>query len=179
MLAQAMRELRRHVIRSALTAAGIAIGVGALVLLGALSEKTSRLVEGGRDFGAGQITLSGAGGDVGTGMARGALVSGEQLAAVRAVSGVAGVAPIVLFPLTDSPALPFTLAPLAFGVDIELMARNRRSPPPRVHTGRLMPHPGSDEVVLGSQVAKRFGADVGSTIKVRGRDFQVVGVLEP
>src|SRR5262249_43135410 len=68
MLAQAIRELRRHAVRSALTAGGIAIGVTALVLLGALSEKTSRLVEGGRDFGAGQITVSGAGGDVGTGL---------------------------------------------------------------------------------------------------------------
>ena len=67
MVAQAIRELRRHAARTALTAAGIAIGVTALVLLGALSEKTSRLVEGGRDFGAGQITVSGAGGDAATG----------------------------------------------------------------------------------------------------------------
>ncbi len=179
MLAQAMRELRRHAVRGILTAAGIAIGVAALVLLGALSEKTSRLVEGGRDFGAGQITVSGAGGDVGTGMARGALVSGEQLAALRAVPGVADVAPIVMFPLTDSPALPFTLAPLAFGVDTELLAKNRRVPPPRVRTGRLVPQPGSNEVVIGQLVAKRFAADVGSTITVRGHQFHVVGVLEP
>ena len=33
----------------------------ALVLLGALSEKLTRLVEGGRDFASGQITVSGAG----------------------------------------------------------------------------------------------------------------------
>src|SRR5262249_2314019 len=35
------------------------------------------------------------------------------------------------------------------------------------------------EVVIGSQVAKHLGADLGSTIQVRGRDFHVVGVLEP
>jgi putative ABC transport system permease protein len=178
MVAQAIRELRRHAARSALTAGGIAIGVIALVMLGALSEKTSRLVQGGRDFGAGQITVSGAGTNAATGMSRGALVSGEQLDAVRAVPGVAEVAPIVMFPLTESPALPFSLAPLAFGVDEELLARNRRAPAPRVRAGRLVPTPGSDEVVIGSQVAKRFGADVGSTIRVRGRDFHVVGVLE-
>jgi len=178
MLAQAIRELRRHAVRSALTAGGIAIGVTALVLLGALSEKTSRLVEGGRDFGAGQITVSGAGGDVGTGLTRGALVSGEQLAGLRAVPGVDEVAPIVMFPLSETPALPFTLAPLVFGVDAELLARNRRSPPPRVRAGRLVPESGTDGVVLGSQVAKRFDADVGSTITVRGRQFPVIGVLE-
>jgi putative ABC transport system permease protein len=111
-------------------------------------------------------------------MSRGALVSGEQLDAVRAVPGVAEVAPIVMFPLTESPALPFSLAPLAFGVDEGLLARNRRAPPPHVRAGRLVPTPGSDEVVIGSQVAKRFDAGVGSTIRVRGRDFRVVGVLE-
>jgi len=179
MIGQAIRELRRHGARSALTAAGIAIGVAALVLLGALSEKTSRLVEGGRDFGAGQITVSGAGGDATTGMTRGVLVSGEQLAALRALPGVAEVAPIVMFPLTDSPALPFTLAPMAFGVDAELLAHNRRAPPPRVRRGRAVPRPDSSEVVIGDLVAKRFAADVGSTISVRSHDFQVVGVLEP
>jgi putative ABC transport system permease protein len=179
MLTQAVRELRRHAVRSLLTAVGIAVGVTALVLLGALSEKTSRLVEGGRDFGAGQITVSGTGGDLGTGMLRGALVSGEQLAALRDVSGVEAVAPIVMFPISETPGLPFTLAPLAFGVDSELLALNRRSPRPRVRVGREVPREGSSEVVIGHQVARHLHADVGSTITVRGHDFQVVGILEP
>jgi putative ABC transport system permease protein len=180
MLRQAIRELRRHAVRSLLTAGGIAIGVGALVLLGALSERTSRLVEGGRDFGAGQITVSGTGGDIGTGMSRGALVGGEQLAALSKVPGVAEVAPIVMFPVSDSPtSMPFTLAPLVFGVDAALLTRNSRSTPPRVRVGKFVPDPDGNEVVIGSQVAKRFGADLGSTIPVRGREFHVVGVLEP
>jgi putative ABC transport system permease protein len=179
MLIQAARELRRHAVRNLLSAVGIAIGVTALVLLGALSEKTSRLVEGGRDFGAGQITVSGTGADLGSGMMRGGLVSGEQLDALRLVSGVAAVAPIVMFPLSEAPGLPFTLAPLAFGVDAELLALNRRVPPPRVRVGRGVPRPGSSEVVLGHQVARRFAAGVGSTITVRGHEFKVVGILEP
>ncbi len=180
MLRHAIRELRRHALRSMLTAGGIAIGAAALVLLGALSERTSRLVEGGRDFGAGQITVSGAGGDIGTGMSRGALVAGEQLEGVRQVPGVAEVAPIVMFPVAESPtSMPFTLAPLVFGVDAALLTRNSRSPPPRVRVGQFIPAPDGNEVVIGSQVAKRFGADLGSTIRVRGHDFRVVGVLEP
>ena len=58
---EVLRELRRRRVRSALTATGIAIGVAALVLLGALAEKMDRLVSGGRDFATGQITVSGAG----------------------------------------------------------------------------------------------------------------------
>src|SRR5207244_4213309 len=101
-----LHDVRRRPVRSALTAAGIAIGVAALVLLG-------------------------------------------------------------------------TLAPMVFGVDVAALERNRRSPPPRVRSGRLVPTPGSDEVVLGSQVARHFQVDTGATIAIRGKTFRVAGVLEP
>jgi putative ABC transport system permease protein len=178
MLAQALRELRRRRLRSLLTAGGIAIGVAALVLLGALSEKVGRLVSGGRDFAAGQITVSGAGGSASAGMTRAGLIAGEQIAAVRDVPGVEIVAPIIVFPVAETPAsLPFTLTPLVFGVDATLLVKNRVAPPPRVHEGRMAT--GNDEVVLGSQVARHFSAGIGSTITVRERPFRVVGVLEP
>jgi putative ABC transport system permease protein len=175
-----MRDLRRRPLRSALTVMGIAIGVAGLVLLGALSEKLTRLVEGGRDFATGQITVSGAGTGAVSGMTRGGLLSGDQLAALAAVPGAAGVAPIVMFPATDTPAaLPFTLAPMVFGVDVEALLQNRRSRPPRVRAGRLVPAPGSNQVVLGSEVARRFGAAPGGTVTLRGQTFEVAGVLEP
>ena len=173
-----LRDVGRRPLRSGLTAAGIAIGVAALVILGALSEKMSRLVAGGRDFATGQITVSGAGTGALTGMTRGGLLSREQLAALGRVPGVSLVAPIVMFPVGDAPAaLPFTLAPLVFGVDLGAMEHNRRSPPPRVRTGKAIPGP--DEVVIGTQVARRFGLDVGGMLTVRGKTFRVAGVLEP
>ncbi len=175
-----LHDVRRRPARSALTAAGIAIGVAALVLLGALAEKLGRLVEGGRDFATGQITVSGAGTGAVTGMTRGGLLSREQLAALGAVPGVALAAPLVMFPVSDAPAtLPFTLAPLVFGVDSAALEHNRRSPAPRVHSGHLVPSPGTDEVVLGSQVARHFRVDTDGTIAIRGKTFHVVGVLEP
>jgi putative ABC transport system permease protein len=176
---QTIRDVRRRPVRTALTVAGIAIGVAALVLLGALAEKMSRLVEGGRDFATGQITVSGAGTGALTGMMRGGLLAHEQVDALRGVAGVALVAPIVMFPVADAPSsLPFTIAPIVFGVDVEALERNRRSPPPRVSAGRLVPTPGRDEVVLGSQVARHFHAEVGSEIGIRGRRFTVAGILE-
>src|SRR5207302_920215 len=48
-----------------------------------------------------------------------------------------------------------------------------------VAAGRLAAEPGSDEVVLGSQVARVYRAAVGDPITLRGRLFRVVGVLEP
>jgi putative ABC transport system permease protein len=176
-----LREIRRRPLRSTLTCAGIAIGVGALVLLGALSEKMDRLVSGGRDFASGQISVAGAGSGGATGgMTRGGLVTGDQLRALAAVDGVSAVAPIVIFPAGDAPPpLPFTLAPLVFGIDMALLAQNRATPPPRAEAGLSMPHPDADEVVIGSQVARTYAASVGSTLTVRGHAFTVVGVLEP
>jgi putative ABC transport system permease protein len=176
----ALRDIRRRPVRSLLTIAGIAIGVAALVLLGALSEKLSRLIEGGRDFATGQITVSGAGGGAITAMARGSLLGREQILALERVPGVSLVAPLVMFPMSDAPAaLPFTLAPLVFGVDMKALENNRRSAPPRVREGHLVPEPDSDEVVLGNQVANLLGAQVGSTMAVRGKTFRVAGILEP
>jgi putative ABC transport system permease protein len=176
-----VRELRRRRVRSALTAAGIAIGVAALVLLGSLTEKMERLVSGGRDFAIGQITVSGAGGGGATGgMVRGALLTSEQLAALPTIEGVAAVAPIVVFPLGDAPApLPFTLTPLVFGADLTVLWQNHAVPPPRIAEGRRIPDPTGHEVVIGSQVARSLNAKLGSTITVRGRDFVVGGILEP
>src|SRR5205814_176536 len=57
--------------------------------------------------------------------------------------------------------------------------RARRRPPRRVRSGHIVPTPGSDEVVLGSQVARHFQVDTGATIAIRGKTFRVAGVLEP
>jgi putative ABC transport system permease protein len=180
-LVAVVRELRRRRVRSALTASGIAIGVAALVLLGALTEKMDRLVSGGRDFAIGQVTVSGAGsGGAPGGMMRGALLSGEQLAALPKIEGVAAVAPIVMFPLSDAPPpLPFTLTPMVFGADLVTLWQNHAVPPPRLAAGRRIPDPNGREVVIGSQVARNTGASVGSTLAVRGREFTVAGILEP
>src|SRR5215813_6625101 len=140
---EALRDVRRRPLRSGLTVGGIAIGVAALALLGALSEKLSRLVEGGRDFATGQITVGGSGTGALTGMTRGGLLSGDQLAALREVPGVATTAPIIMFPIADAPAtLPFTIAPLVFGVDMKALMLNRRTPPPRARSTTSSP-PGS------------------------------------
>ena len=175
-----VRELGRRRLRSTLTATGIAIGVAALVLLGALTEKMDRLVSGGRDFAMGQITVSGAGSGGATGgMLRGALLTADQLAALPRVDGVGAVAPIVIFPANDGPPpLPFTLAPMVFGADLTVLWKNQTVPPPRIAIGRAFPNPDGSEVVIGSQVAHNFAATVGSTLTIRGRQFVVAGVLE-
>jgi putative ABC transport system permease protein len=178
-LLDALRNLRRRPLRSALTAGGVAIGVAALVLLGALSEKLTRLVAGGRDFAAGQITVSGAGTGGMIGLARGALLTREQLLALREVPGVRRVAPLVMFPVEDAPGgLPLTLSPQVFGIEPGALAANPNSVAARAAHGDVVPA-APDDVMVGSQVARHFHVRTGDALTVRGRRFRVAGVLEP
>src|SRR5437867_12586113 len=115
-----LRNLRRRPLRSALTTAGVALGAAALVLLGALAEKLSRLVEGGRDFASGQITVAAAGTGGMMGLARGALLSGEQLRRLSEGPRVRLAAPLAMFPVMEhASALRFTLAPQVSATDPE------------------------------------------------------------
>jgi putative ABC transport system permease protein len=179
LLADALRNLRRRRLRSALSILGVAIGAAALVLLGALSEKFSRLVAGGRDFASAQITVSGAGSGGMVGLMRGALLSREQLRALAEVPGVRLAAPLVMFPVADSPSvMPFTLAPHVFGIDPTALQANRTSVALHAARGRTIPG-AADEVVLGNEVARFFQVTTGDTLTIRGQTFRVAGVLEP
>ena len=178
-LAEAFRNMRRRPLRSALTASGVAIGVAALVLLGGLSEKFSHLVAGGRDFATGQITVTGEGTGGLMGLARGALLGHEQLNSLAEVPGVRLAAPLVMFPVADSPStLPLTLAPMVFGIDPEALHLNRHSLAPGANHGALLPR-APDEVTVGSQVARFYNVTTGDTLEIRKKAFKVVGVLEP
>jgi putative ABC transport system permease protein len=178
-LAEAIRNMRRRPLRSTLTAAGVAIGVAALVLLGALSEKFSHLVAGGRDFATGQITVTGEGTGGLMGLARGALLGHEQLQRLAEVPGVRLAAPLVMFPVADSPStLPLTLAPMVFGIDPEALTMNRHSLAPGANHGRLLPR-APDEITVGSQVARFYQVKTGDTLEIRKKPFKVVGVLDP
>jgi putative ABC transport system permease protein len=178
-LRHALRELGRRKLRHALTAGGIAIGVAALVLLGALSEKVSRLMLGGRQFASGQISVSSASSRAVSDVVRGGLVSGEQLRALEQVDGVRAVAPIVMFPVAESPGgLPFSLAPIVFGIDMRMLALNAATDPLVAREGQLIPDPARAEVVVGSQVARAHHLAVGETLTIRDEPYTVVGILE-
>jgi putative ABC transport system permease protein len=136
-------------------------------------------MQGGRMFASGQISVSGAGSRAVADMTRGGLIAGEQLRALEKVRGVRAVAPIVMFPVAEAPGgLPFSLAPVVFGIDMHLLAFNKEVAPLVVRAGRLIPDPARAEVVVGSQVAQSYALAVGSTLTVRDRPFTVVGVLE-
>ena len=168
-----LRELSRRKLRTTLTILGITIGIWALVVFSSMANKINALVAGGSDYYANKILVTD-GSAFGT-----APMSLESAESIRELDGVAAVdAQIQLF-FEEEPSMSFGLPNLIIGAvpgadegleDFEL----------QLATGRMLTADDDGEVVvLGSTLAAAQGAVAGDTIEVRGRDFEVVGTLQP
>lgn len=162
--------------------AGIAVGLGGLVALGALAERISRFIEGGHRFVLGQISVAGAGIGTGAGFTAGGLLPRATLEALRRVPGVATVQGQVMLPADPSSSQLFTVTQeLILGLDLSVPIPNRNYPTFPVARGRFLERGGREErgvVVVGADFAASRGLEPGGRVKLGGREFRVVGVLE-
>jgi putative ABC transport system permease protein len=172
-----LRNLGRRKMRTTLTILGITIGIWALVVFGSMANKIDSLVAGGSDFYADKVTVNAKGGAMGLGgpMDIGLRDRIEQL------PGVSVVVPHVVLLLSDDPSgmtmgTPEVITSATAGAD-----EGRETFPFHYASGRAIDAAdnGSDVVVLGSDLARQFDASVGETLVLRGRRFEVVGILEP
>ena len=97
-----LRNLGRRKVRTTLTVIGITIGIWALVVFGSMANKIGALVSGGSTYYADKVTLSDESGALG-GFAS-APMSLKTADLVRAVDGVAAVAPAVMLLMDDERA---------------------------------------------------------------------------
>ena len=156
------RNLLRRPARTALTAAGVALGVGLIVALLSLATGVQRTAEqlihvGRADFGLFQ-------GDV-SDFSRSLLP--ETLAAqVRTVPGVAQTAKLKLWPASIDGQESF----FVFGLERDEFVWRRLV----VLSGR---DPGDGELLLGDRAAARLHLRVGNTLRLkRRRAFRVAGI---
>lgn len=172
-----LRDLGRRKLRTSLTILGITIGIWALVVFGSMANKIDALVAGGSEFYAGKLTVSAAGSQMGFG-------SPLDIAGVDALAripGVDAVVPTITMLMTDgstsmSFAMPNMIQGQVGGADggrekfVVQYAEGR---------GLTAADEGSNVVVLGSDLARQEGAQMGGTMTIRGESFQVVGIMEP
>ena len=170
-----LRMLRGY----AFTIAGIAIGVGGLVTLGAMSERIVRFIEGGDRFVLGQISVAGRGMGMGAGFTAGGLLPAATLRALAAVRGVAGVQPQVMLPLNPSVSQFMTLTQeLVLGLDLAVPMPNRHYRALPVRAGRFLRAGDRKVAVVGASFAAARGLRPGSRLALEGASYEVVGVLE-
>jgi putative ABC transport system permease protein len=173
-----LRNLGRRKVRTSLTILGITIGIWALVVFGSMANKIGAMVEGGSTYYADKITLSDAAGSMGGFSA--APMSLETAELVRAVPGVAAVAPGVMVLMDELSGITMGVPPMITG-GIAGADEGRESFTLHYAQGRALTaeDEGTDVTVLGSDIARKYGKGIGDKIDLKDESFTVVGVLEP
>jgi putative ABC transport system permease protein len=174
-----LRNLGRRKVRTSLTVLGITIGIWALVVFGSMANKISALVAGGSEYYADKIVLTDSSGSVGGFSAAPMSLTTADL--VRAVDGVAAVAPGVMMLMDDQPSgVNMGVPPMITG-SVAGADQGLDNFPIHYAQGRALT--AADEwtyvTVLGSDIARKYDKHVGDTITFKGRNFTVVGVREP
>ena len=171
-----LRNLARRKLRTALTIAGITIGIWALVVFSSMANKINALVDGGSRYFENKILVTDA-----TGGGFAALpIAAEAVDQIAALGGVAAAVPQVSFfadeELSGGFGQPDQVEGSVAGAD-----GGRETFVLRPIRGRLLTQQdeGADVAVVGSDLARERGAVVGQPLDVRGRTFEVVGILEP
>jgi putative ABC transport system permease protein len=171
-----LRNLGRRKLRTGLTVAGITIGIWALVVFSSMANKINLLVEGGSDYFGNKILVTDAtGGGFST-----LPVSMDSVATIGAIDGVDLALPEIAFSAEEADGFGFggneQVSGAVAGAD-----GGRETFELRVAQGRLLTaqDEGSNVVLLGSDIARSRAATIGGETTIRGRSFEVVGILEP
>ncbi|RJQ46383.1 MAG: ABC transporter permease [Gaiellales bacterium] len=170
---RAIRNIFRRKLRATLTIGGIAIGVLALVVMGAIAEKMTLLVNGGTEYFSDKVTVSES-----PAHSMAALpMSIDRVAEMEAVDGVNVASAGCTLLLDEDGGASFGMPAMLIGYD--LRARDLESFEVTFADGRDLEPGDQGKAVIGSDLVKKLGVEkAGDTIEVRGRTFEVVGIME-
>ena len=173
-----LRELSRRKLRTTLTILGITIGIWALVVFSSMANKINALVDGGSQYFAGKVLVTDKS-SVGVGIG-GAPMSTDVADQIAGLDGVAAAVPEVQMIYDPEGGGGFggseTIIGSVAGAD-----QGHETFPLNPVQGRLLTpdDEGSDVVVMGSDLGRKENVQPGDHVRIRGTDFQVVGLLEP
>jgi len=174
-MSEAIGNIWRRPLRTALTVLGIVIGVFALTVMGALAEKLNVLVDGGDEYFRTRIFVFDEGAASGF-QASSRPVTRDLVERIAVLDGVDRATPVLQTLLNPEEAGGFDLPELLTGIEPETWYDE--SVELRVDAGRLLEADESGTTVIGADLAERYDRRVGDTITIRDRDFEVIGVLE-
>ncbi len=169
-----LRNIFRRKLRAFLTIFGISIGVFALVVMGALAEKLTLLVDGGMRYYEGKIVVTAPSQFPG-------LISSPLKASllrdIERVEGVARVSASVSALLdTEIPAVSMGNIPTIQADDGR--GRGYETFVFDYSAGRELRNSDVGKVVLGADLVKKLNGAVGGHVEVRGKRYEVIGIIE-
>jgi len=169
-----LRNIFRRKLRAFLTIFGITIGVLALVVMGAMSEKLTLLVNGGVVYYSGKVIVAEGGA---TGFFGSVPISVRKVRELERIDGVARAsASLGMLLDKEPPTVNFGSIPTISAEDGR--ARGYETFPIKLAAGREI-RPGEKGVcVVGSDLVTKLGAAVGRTVEIRDEKYTVVGIYE-
>ena len=174
-MSEAIGNIWRRPLRTALTVLGIVIGVFALTVMGALAEKLNVLVDGGDEYFRTRLFVFDAGAASGF-QASSRPVTRDLVERIEELPGVERATPVLQTLLDPEQVSGFDLPELMTGIEPETWYDEAIEL--RVDAGRLL-EPGEEgNTVIGADLAERYDLRVGDTFTMRDRAFEVIGVLE-
>jgi len=174
-MSEAIRNIARRKLRTGLTILGIVIGVFALTVMGALAEKLNVLVAGGEDYFRTRIFVFDAGAASGF-QASSRPITRDLVDQIERINGVERATPVLQTLLDPDQIGGFDIPELLTGIEPETWYDP--SVDLRVDAGRLLDPNERGVTVIGADLAERYDKRVGDTFEIRGRPFEIVGVLE-
>lgn len=182
------RNMWRRKVRSLLTIFGIAIGIFAFTVMGSMALKINKMIDGGKRYITGQITIMPKGSSAGSfGMGGGTtFLAVDTLNKIAKVEGVEAVAGGVSLPLTETDpnnptggGISFGPPPSIEGMDLTSSFKNRNWETIDMKEGHMITTAdGENAVAVGYTIALDNNLKAGDTFKVRGKDFKVAGVMD-
>jgi len=178
-----LRNLWRRKFRTFLTMFGIAIGIFAFTVMGSMALKLNKMISGGKRYITGQISIMPKGSLYGTG--GGSILPIDTLNKISKVDGVeavsAGVELSLEEPDPDNPtgSMSFGIPPTIEGMDLNSSFKNRNWETMDMKEGRMIEKgDGDDKIAVGITIATDKKLKVGDKFKIRGKEFNIVGVID-
>ncbi|MDQ2673974.1 MAG: ABC transporter permease [Chloroflexota bacterium] len=174
-MTEAISNIWRRPLRTALTILGIVIGVFALTVMGALAEKLNVLVDGGDEYFRTRIFVFDQGAASGF-QASARPITRDLVDEIATLDGVDRATPVLQTLLDPDEVGGFDIPELLTGIEPETWYDDRVDL--RIDAGRFLDAGEEAVTVIGADLAERYELRVGDSFTMRDRDFEVVGVLE-
>lgn len=179
-----LRNLWRRKFRTLLTVFGIAIGIFAFTVMGSMALKLNKMIDGGKKYVTGQITIMPKGSDMMTGQ-MGSMLPVDTLNKISKVDGVqdvtGGIELSLVEPDPNDPtgSMSFGIPATIEGMDLNSNFKNKNWETMEMKEGRMIKKGDPNDVVaIGSTIVADKKWKLDDKIKIRGKEFKVIGILE-
>ena len=181
-----LRNMWRRKFRTFLTIFGITIGMFAFTIMGSMALKFNKMIEGGKLYITGQISIMPKGSSFTGGGGGSSVLPVDTLNKIAQVEGVKAVAAGVELSLEEpdpnnpiGASMSFGVPPTIIGTDLNSTYENRNWKTLDMKEGRMLQKGDSDDkIVIGSTIALDKNLKTGDKFKIRGKEFEIIGVLD-